>query len=140
MSEQQGIEKLRTLIKDIQFCMLSTCTKDNMGHNYIHSRPMNAIIRDDDFKRQRLYFFCGKDSWKCKEINTDHQVNLSFSDPSNHTYVSLSCNCKSDETNKELMREIWNQYCEIYFPKGLNDPNLTLLVCDIHHAGLYHFY
>ena len=74
-------------------------------------------------------------SWKNKEIESNREVNLSFSDPNNHTYVSLSCTCNLDQSNTQLMKELWNPYCEIYFPKGVTDPNLSLIVCEIHHAG-----
>nr|CAG4711069.1 unnamed protein product [Naegleria fowleri] len=131
---EQSIEKLKSLIKDIKYCMLATTTTSKLGEKYIHSRPMNVLWKEDALAEQKLYLFSSKDSWKNKEIQGNHEINLSFSDPSNHTYVSLSCTCYIDDSNRELMKELWNPYCEIYFPKGVNDPNLCLLVCDIHHA------
>lgn len=174
---EQSIEKLKSLIKDIKYCMLATTTTSKLGEKYIHSRPMNVLWKEDALAEQKLYLFSSKgrlgitffqqcsshssvcstndamtimkttiihvttiDSWKNKEIQGNHEINLSFSDPSNHTYVSLSCTCYIDDSNRELMKELWNPYCEIYFPKGVNDPNLCLLVCDIHHAGMFEIY
>ncbi|KAG2388868.1 hypothetical protein C9374_000307 [Naegleria lovaniensis] len=131
---EQSIEKLKSLIKDIKYCMLATWTTSKLGEKYIHSRPMNVLWKEDALAEQKLYLFSSKDSWKNKEIGQNHEVNLAFSDPNNQTYVSLACTCYCDDSNRELMKELWNPYCEIYFPKGVNDPNLCLLVCDIHHA------
>ena len=67
---QANIEKLRELIKDIDFAMLSTVDEKE---NIIRSRPMSTqqVEFDGD-----LWFFTRADTPKAKEIQQDHQVNF----------------------------------------------------------------
>jgi general stress protein 26 len=72
------------MVKDIEFCMMTTV--DENGD--LHSRPMSIngdIDRDGD-----LWFFTSASSHKVAEITKLPKVNVSFADPDNQHYVSIS--------------------------------------------------
>lgn len=74
------LEKLRDMVKDIDFCMLTTLAKDGS----LHSRPMSVdgeIEQDGD-----LWFFTYADSPKVSEVDRVEQVNVSFSAPDQQRY------------------------------------------------------
>ncbi|KAL9657458.1 hypothetical protein ABK040_016726 [Willaertia magna] len=130
---EQSFEKLKNLIKDIEYCMLSSTTKDDRGNAYIHSRPMKTLWDEDGLRNQRLYFFTSKNCAKTRELGNNGQCNLSFSDASNHTYVSVSGTASFMENDRELIKRLWNPFFDMYF-KGIDDPNLCIMVIDIHHC------
>ena len=78
------LEKLRELIKDIDFCMLTTI--DERGD--LHSRPMSS--NGDIDPNGDLWFFTGATSHKVSEIQDTSRVNVSFADPQNQHYVSVT--------------------------------------------------
>lgn len=83
-TQNDDLRKLRDMIKDIDFCMLTTI--DENGD--LHSRPMSSngdIEEDGD-----IWFFTGLSSHKVNEVSSAPQVNLSFADPDNQRYVSVT--------------------------------------------------
>jgi general stress protein 26 len=61
---ENDLQKLREMIKDIDFCMMTTVDEDGD----LHSRPMSVngeVDRDGD-----LWFFTGASSHKVSEIAT----------------------------------------------------------------------
>ncbi len=126
MSRNQDIEKLRELTKDITFCMLST--RDSAGR--IHSRPMT--MQQTEFDGD-LWFLTGKSTGKTGEIARDQQVNVSFADPGSSKYVSVSGSANVVD-DRAKAKELWNPAYMVWFPKGLDDPELTLLHVSIEAA------
>ncbi|HXS01125.1 MAG TPA: pyridoxamine 5'-phosphate oxidase family protein, partial [Pyrinomonadaceae bacterium] len=83
-TREDDLQKLRELVKDIDFCMLTTV--DEGGD--LHSRPMSSngdIDEDGD-----IWFFTNSSSHKVSEIARLPKVNVSFADPDNQRYVSVS--------------------------------------------------
>src|SRR5262245_19673589 len=76
--------KLRDMIEDIDFCMLTTI--DERGD--LHSRPMSS--NGDIDQNGDLWFFTGAFSNKISEIKATPRVNVSFADPQNQNYVSIT--------------------------------------------------
>jgi general stress protein 26 len=126
MTREKDIQKLAELMKDVKICMLAT--HDSEGQ--IHSRPMamQQVEFDGD-----LWFFTGKSTEKTGELKRDHHVNLSFADTDKNTYVSVSglADCVDDSAKA---KELWNPLYKAWFPKGLDDPNLTLMKVHVHKA------
>jgi len=109
------------MIKDIRFAMLTTCDADGT----LHSRPM-ASKQADSFHGE-LWFFTKKSSHKIKEVHKgSEQVNVSYSDPDNQSYVSISGVADLID-DKVKSKELWTDYMKTWFPGGLDDPDLTLL-------------
>ena len=121
-----AIKKVASLIKDIQFAMLTTAESDGS----LRSRPMATQKTEFD---GTLWFFTRADSPKVGEIDDQHQVGLSYADPGKNDYVSISGTARlvrDPAKNKEL----WNPLYKAWFPDGLDDPQLALLKVDVDKA------
>ena len=119
-TRQNDLKKLREMVKDIDFCMLTTV--DENGD--LHSRPMSSngeIDADGD-----IWFFTGASSHKVTEIAKLPKVNVSFADPDNQRYISVS---GPAELVRDRMKidELWKPEFKIWFPGGKDDPNVALL-------------
>ena len=116
----EDLQKLRELVKDIDFCMLTTV--DENGD--LHSRPMSAngqIDPDGD-----IWFFTGVSSHKVSEIAKLPKVNVSFADPKNQHYVSVSGTAQLVRDQKKI-EELWKPEFKMWFPEGKDDPEIALL-------------
>ena len=123
----EDLQKLKNLIKDIDFCMLTTI--DERGD--LHSRPMSSngdIDADGD-----LWFFTGASSHKVSEINDSPRVNLSFADPDNQNYVSVTGRAQLVRDRKKI-DELWREPFRMWFPEGKDDPNVALLRVKVEKA------
>lgn len=121
------LKKLRELIKDIDFCMLTTI--DERGD--LHSRPMSS--NGDIDQNGDLWFFTGASSHKVSEIKDTPRVNVSFADPSNQNYVSVSGRAKLVRDRKKI-DELWRPQFQMWFPEGKDDPNVALLRIKVEKA------
>jgi general stress protein 26 len=117
--DTQNIQKLGKLIKGIRIAMLTTTETDGT----LRSRPMATQQLDFDGE---LWFFTGKSSHKVVEIGSDYHVNLSYADPSDHRYVSVSGTAQLI-IDAAKAKELWNPLLMAWFPRGLEDPDLALL-------------
>jgi general stress protein 26 len=115
----EDVKKLGELIEDIQFAMFTTVDTDGT----LHSRPMatQQVEFDGD-----LWFFTGLDAAKVQQVNRKHQVNVSFANPDDQRYVSISGWAELVRDHQK-MEELWNPLYKAWFPDGLDDPNLALL-------------
>ena len=116
----KGFEKIREMVKDIDFCMLTTI--DERGD--LHSRPMSS--NGDIDANGDLWFFTGASSHKVSEINDAPRVNVSFADPQNQNYVSVTGRARLVRDRKKI-DELWRETFKLWFPKGKDDPEVALL-------------
>jgi general stress protein 26 len=110
------IQRLTTLLAHIPVAMLTN--PDAQGELY--SRPMWLLEIDAD---GALWFFT---SLKASKLNLLEQVNLSFSDHSRATYVSLTGRCELN-TDVATRNRLWTPKAKPWFPEGPESPNLALL-------------
>jgi len=117
------VNELFKKIESVRIAMLTTT--DDQGQ--LRSRPMGTIKHGSD---GALYFLTDADSAKVYEVNRDHQVNLSYANPDDNVYVSISgkANAYRDEAK---IKELWSEPMRAWFPKGQDDPNITVLKVDI---------
>lgn len=113
------IQKLSGLMKSIKFAMLTTVEEDGS----LHSRPMTTqqVEFDGD-----LWFFTSASSGKVWEAGHHRQVNVSFADPEKSKFVSVSGNATLIR-DRAKMEQLWKAPYKVFFPNGLEDPDLTLL-------------
>ena len=114
------LQKLRELVKEIDFCMLTTV--DETGD--LHSRPMSSngdIDHDGD-----IWFFTSASSHKVSEIEKLPKVNVSFADPDNQHYISISGNAQLVR-DRDKIDELWRPEFKMWFPEGKDDPDVALL-------------
>lgn len=121
-------ETLWKLIKDIRFGMVTHRTASGM----LHSHPLttqNKRLQEN----AELYFFISRSGELYERLLTDGEVNVSYSDPGEDSYVSLSGQARfvEDQAQKEAL---WSPMAKAWFPGGVTDPDLALLVVRIRHA------
>ena len=122
-----NLQKLRKMVKDIDFCMLTTVDEDGA----LHSRPMSVngdIDPDGD-----LWFFTNASSHKVTEITKLPKVNVSFADPDNQHYVSISGKAQLVRDRNKI-DELWRPEFKIWFPEGKDDPQVALLRVSLEKA------
>jgi general stress protein 26 len=123
---QADVEKMKSMIKDMQYCMLTT--QDANGD--LRSRPMGAnadLEVGADPSECYITFFTYKDSLKCHEMHAHKdKVNLSFSDPKKQNFVSIS-GTGSCSTDRAEMERRWSPSLNAWFPNGLDTPGISLL-------------
>lgn len=115
-----NFEKLRGMIKDIDFCMLTTI--DEAGDP--HSRPMSS--NGDIDPNGDLWFFTGVSSHKVMEVARAPKVNVSFADPKNQQYVSVTGTAQLVRDRKKI-EELWRPEFKMWFPDGKDDREIALL-------------
>ena len=126
-TRESDLERLRELVKDIDFCMLTTV--DERGD--LHSRPMSSngdIDADGD-----IWFFTNASSHKVSEIVKLPKVNVSFADPDKQRYISVSGNAQLVRDRAKI-DELWRPEFKIWFPKGKEDPEVALLRVSLEKA------
>ncbi len=127
MSTSDDLAKLREMVKDIDFCMLTTV--DEAG--YLHSRPMSVngeIDNDGD-----LWFFTYGSSHKVDEINRTPQVNASFAKPADYRFVSMSGTAELVRDRAKI-EQLWKSEFKIWFPDGVETPDIALLKVNVEKA------
>jgi general stress protein 26 len=121
MTQQNtDLEKVKEMVEDIRIAMMTTV--DEGGH--LVSRPMAVMQMDAD---GTLWFFTKKSSPKVNQIeHNEQQVNLSFADVGDASYVSIS-GIAQELDDQAKIDELWSPMAKPWFPEGKDDPQLTLL-------------
>lgn len=114
------LAKMRDLVKDINFCMLTTIAEDGT----LHSRPMASNKQIDD--NGDLWFFTYASSYKVDEVSRDQNVNASFAAPDKQSYVSISGKAELVR-DRQKIEEHWTPDLKAWFPKETDEPDIALL-------------
>ena len=125
-SPNEDVKKLGSLIKDVGIAMLTTMEADGS----LRSRPM--ATQKAEFEGT-LWFFTREHSPKVDEVNREHRVNVSYSDPGHSRYVSVSGTAELS-TDAAKIKELWQPLLKAWFPMGLEDPELALLKVTVDKA------
>jgi general stress protein 26 len=125
-TREQGIEKVRELIKDIEFAMLTTVADDGS----LHSRPMATQKADFDGD---VWFFTKASSHKAQEISGDSHVNVTYSAPDDNVFVALSGTARMVRDRAKI-QELWYPDVAAWFPEGPEDPDIVLLKVAVERA------
>lgn len=118
-SKTESLKYFQTKIKEVRTAMLTTYSADK-GFN---SRPMGTADVDEE---GNIWFFTNEHSAKVSEVSVENTVSLTYSDPKDHTYLSIVAEAVTVD-DKAKMKELWNPFIQAFFPAGLDDPKLTLL-------------
>jgi general stress protein 26 len=119
-TKNESIVKIRDLIKDINFCMLTTLDEDGC----LRSRPM--AVNGEVEANGDMWFFTYGNSHKVTEVNQNHHVNVSFAAPDKQCYVSI-CGMAEVVKDRAKMQELWQSELKAWFPKELDEPDIALL-------------
>ena len=126
-------ELLSEMIKDIRFAMLTTANEAGD----LHSRPMTTQQEGHHKEHDgTLWFIISRSSQSAAEIQAHPHVNLSYSDPATHRYVSVSGKGTLVEDHNRIVK-FWQSDYSVWFPKGVNDPELVLLKVSVESAEIW---
>ncbi|REJ70051.1 MAG: general stress protein [Planctomycetota bacterium] len=124
--DQQAIDQLPDLIRDLPVAMLVTCTPQGT----LRGRPMvniNTHFQGD------LWFLTHEDDPKVAEVRENPQVNVSFASANDRRYVSVSGKASVVQDHNRVAL-LWTDACEKWFPGGRQDPKLALLHIEVEYA------
>lgn len=122
--QQPDFVKLAAMIETLAVGMLTT--EDE--HGRLRSRPMATQRVEGGM----VYFFTGE-SPKTAELRKDPQVNVSYADPNNEVYVSISGVARTTRDPSKA-RELWTSAAQRWFPEGPDDSRLMLVSVEIEQA------
>jgi len=117
------IKVLGEKIKGIRIAMMTTAESDGT----LRSRPMatQEVEFDGD-----LWFFTQASAPKVNDVQGHQQVNIGYAAPDDNRYVSVSGTAELLRDRNKL-KELWKPFLKVWFPKGLEDPDLALLKVTI---------
>ena len=118
-SRDEILGTIQDLIKDIRIAMLTTASEDGR----VYSRPM--ATQETRFQGE-LWFLTRQDSGKVEEIRHNSHVNVSYADTKNSTFISLSGRARLSKDSAKI-HELWNPMYTAWFPKGEEDPEITVI-------------
>jgi general stress protein 26 len=117
-SREESLQFLQEKIKHVRTGMLTTYSDKGF-----HSRPMGTADVDAE---GNVWFFTNEYSEKANEISADNAVSVTYADPHHHTFISIRGKGELVD-DKTKIKELWNPFVQAFFPKGVDDPKLTLL-------------
>ncbi len=123
-TRNQEIETLARLMKKIDIAMLATVGKGG----YLVSRPLST--QTAEFDGERIWFMTEADSPKVAEIKRNPKVNVAYSSKDANTYISAAGDARV-RRDQALIDSFWNDAMKAFFPKGKDDPNLTLIEVQV---------
>ena len=123
INNTENLAKIKTVIESLRICMFTTLHADGM----MHSRPMSTSQMDADGS---LWFFSNESSEKSFDIKSNPMVSLSYTDERNSTYYAIK-GYANIITDKTLIQTLWNPILKVWFPKGIDDPDLSLIKVEL---------
>lgn len=115
-------------IGSMRFAMFTT--RDRNGH--LVSQPMTKQQVDDE---GGLWFYTRTTTELWDNIAHEPEVNVSFADPDNSTWVSVSGTAER-VVERARIHDLWNAMVQAWFPAGPEDEHVVL-VRVLPHAAEY---
>lgn len=113
------VAELRSRIKPIHFAMFTTV--DAQGR--LSSRPMTTQDIDPE---GNLWFFTSTETALWNDIAAQPQVNLSFAEPADQVYVSISGRAER-VVERATIKAMWTPAVQAFYPHGPDDPHVVLV-------------
>ncbi len=123
------LKRLQEITEQIRVGMLTTVE----GDESLHSRPMVTRQFDADGV---LWFFTYESSHKVDEVTRHCNVNISYAEPRDSLYVSITGHAET-VTDRKKLAELWDDSLTTWFPQGLKEPDIALLRVTIDHAEFW---
>lgn len=119
LTGKEGIQKLKELAKEIDFCMFCT----NVNQLPFSTRPMSTRDVDDE---GNIWFFSRAGSGKNLELKQDDQVQLLYAKPGSSEFLSVYGHADVIKDKKKA-EELWSVFAKTWFSEGTDDPELTII-------------
>lgn len=120
LKNQEAIDKLKQLVDGIDIGMMSTFSKK---HPFPYTIPMSRQEIDDD---GAIWYLCSAESETYKNLENNKNVMISFSDVSGYRFLVVN-GIAELTSNQDRIDKYWNQFIEVYFEKGKDDPSVRVL-------------
>jgi len=126
--------KLWDLIRDIEVAMMTTVDQDGS----LRSRPMATRNGRDGSPEIKggLWFFTRAGAPKSAELERHDHVNLSYANPDDQNYVSVSGSAEVIR-DRAMIDELWTEALTTWFPNGKRDPEVALLKVTVDKAEFW---
>lgn len=114
------IKEVAKLMRDLDFCMLTTRSSDGR----LHARPMSnngEVEFDGD-----VWFFSAADTRKIEEIEADSSVHLGYVDVENFRFISMTGEAEIIR-DLDKKQELWIEDLERWFTEGPEDEDVVLI-------------
>lgn len=120
MSKQDHIDKIREMVKDVKYAMMTTVTSE--GH--LHGCPMTTS--ETSLGAKEIWFIGDKATESVANIKNNPQVNLSYVCQQDKDYVSINGTAELIE-DKDKLDELWSPVYNAFYEQGKDDPNVQLI-------------
>ena len=127
MSKQDHIDKIREMVKEVKYAMMTTITSE--GH--LHACPMTTS--ETSLGAKEVWFIGDKQSEAVANIKNNPQVNLSYSCLQDKDYVSINGKAELVE-DQDKLDELWSPVYNAFYEHGKEDPNVQLIKVVPHGA------
>lgn len=121
----EAIAKVREYLPAFRTAMLVT---HGSGNGDLHVRPM-GLQGDLSTFGGALWFFTSDESHKVDELRADPRCSVICQSDDASRYLHLSGHATLVD-DRAKMRELYSPILKTWFPKGLEDPRLSLLRFD----------
>ncbi len=129
LENKEAVQKLQEMVDEIKVCMLATVNEDLS----LYSRPMQSIKVDEE---GNIWFFTNEHSGKVEDISKDNTVYLMYSHPGKNSYLHIKGTAAVID-DKAKIEELWSPVIKAWFPKGTEDPALSLLKVSTNEASYW---
>lgn len=119
-------ETLWKLVKGIRFAMITHRHADGS----LHACPMTMANKEGMDEHVHFYFLLSKQSDLAHCLISEPQIQISFADPGEDSYVSVSSAAHLSE-DRVLKEKLWSTAAKAWFPGGVDDPDLAVLVAPV---------
>jgi general stress protein 26 len=123
LTGNDALEKLRELLKNFPIAFMVTLTGDQ-----IQARPIGVVGDHANFDGT-LWFITDKRSRKVQAIESGATTSLLFQNDKEGAYLQLLGRASVVE-DREKLKELYTTLQRTWFPKGLDDPDITLVRFD----------
>jgi len=114
----EELHKFHDLLTRFDTGMLIT----HSGSNRLHARPMAVAQVEENCD---LWFITGVDSPKSAEIRSNEEVLVTFQNKRDE-FVTITGRADLVR-DPQKVAELWREPFKVWFPEGVNDPNIVLI-------------
>ena len=125
-SNNSQVATLKDKIDDLRFAMFTTTSAD--GHLLSHPMTKQQIDADGG-----IWFYTSTNADLWENIGAMPEVNISFSQPDDSLYVSVSGTAER-VVDRAQIKAMWNPMVQAWFPAGPGDQHAVLVRVDPHAA------
>lgn len=125
MSKSAHLAELADRIWPVRFAMFTTVD----AHGHLVSQPMTVQLTDES----GIWFYTSTLTELWENIAATPQVNLSFAQPVDNLFVSISGEAFR-VVERALVHDMWNPMVQAWFPAGPEDEHAVLVRVEPHAA------